>query len=147
MVRSRACWYEFGEKNKYFLNLEKRNHRKKHITSLTKDDGSVLCDPKGILDEEERFYRGIYLSKNTNPESNDFKHFFESPHLKKLDNEEAESCEGLLMIKECSEALDKFQNNKTPGSDGFTIEFTNASGIRSHRLWLTVLITALKMAF
>ena len=27
------------------------------------------------------------------------------------------------MIKECSEALNKFQNNKTPGSDGFTIEF------------------------
>ena len=106
-----------------FLNLEKRNHRKKHITSLTKDDGSVQCDPKGILDEEERFYREIHLSKNTNPERNDFKHFFESPHLKKLGNEEAESCEGLLTIKECSEALNKSQNNKTPGSDGFTIEF------------------------
>ena len=38
-------------------------------------------------------------------------------------DEEAESCEGLLTIKECSEALNKFQNNKTPGSDGFTIEF------------------------
>ena len=43
--------------------------------------------------------------------------------MKKLGNEEAESCEGLLTIKECSEALNKFQNNKTPGSDGFTIEF------------------------
>ena len=121
MVRSRARWYEFGEKNnKYFLNLEKRNHRKKHITSLIKDDGSVQCDPKGILVEEERFYREIYLSKNTNPESDDFKNFF---HLKKLDNEEARSCEGLLTIKECSEALNKFQNNKTPGSEDFTIEF------------------------
>ena len=87
------------------------------------DGGSVQGDPKGILDEEERFYREIYLSKNTNPESNNFKHFFESPHLKKLDNEEARSCEGLLTIEECSEALNKFQNNKTPGSDGFTIEF------------------------
>ena len=104
------------------LNLEKRNHRKKHITSLITDDGSVQGDPKGLLDEEERFYREIYLSKNTNPESNNFKHFFESPYLKKLDNEEARSCEGLLTIEECSEALNKFQN-KTPGSDGFTIEF------------------------
>ena len=124
MVQSRARWYEFGEKNnKYFLNLKKRTHRKKYITSLSKDDGSVQCDPKGILDEEERFYREIYLSKNTNPESNDFKHFFEFPHLKKLDDEEAQSCEGLLTIKECSKALNKFQNNKMPGSDGFTIEF------------------------
>ena len=54
----------------------------------------------------------------------DFKHFFESPHLKKLDDEEAESCKALLTIKECSEALNKFQNNKMPGSDGFTIEFS-----------------------
>ena len=28
-----------------------------------------------------------------------------------------------MTIKECAEALSKFQNNKTPGSDGFTIEF------------------------
>ena len=45
IVQSRARWYEFGEKNnKYFLNLEKRNHKKKHITSLKNEDGSVLCN-------------------------------------------------------------------------------------------------------
>ena len=32
MIRSKAQWYEFGEKNnKYFYNLEKINHKKKHI--------------------------------------------------------------------------------------------------------------------
>ena len=102
MVRSRARWYEFGEKNsKYFLNLEKINHRKKHITSLAKDDGSVQRDPKEILEQEERFYRGIYQSKNTNPESNEFRHFFDSAYLKTLDNKEAECWEGSLTIKEC----------------------------------------------
>jgi len=31
IIRSRACWYEHGEKNsKYFYNLEKTNQRKKH---------------------------------------------------------------------------------------------------------------------
>ena len=51
IVRGKARWYEFGEKNnKYFYNLEKRNHRRKHITSLKKgDDGAVLRDPKVIL--------------------------------------------------------------------------------------------------
>ena len=39
MVRSKAQWYEFGEKNsKYFYNLEKRNHKRKHIISLKKED-------------------------------------------------------------------------------------------------------------
>ena len=50
-------------------------------------------------------------------------HFFDSPNLKTLNNEEAGRCEGLLTIKECADALTKFQNNKTPGSDGLTTEF------------------------
>ena len=40
MTRSKAQWYEFGEKNnKYFYNLEKINHKKKQITPLTKEYG------------------------------------------------------------------------------------------------------------
>ena len=36
IVRSRARWHERGEKsNKYFLNLEKRNHTRKHIRKLS----------------------------------------------------------------------------------------------------------------
>lgn len=32
IIRARARWHEHGEKStKYFLNLEKRNHVKKHI--------------------------------------------------------------------------------------------------------------------
>ena len=49
-------------------------------------------------------------------------HFFDSPNLKTLNNEEAGRCEDLLTIKECADALKKFQDNKTPGSDGLTTE-------------------------
>ena len=36
IVRSRARWHEQEEKrNKYFLNLEKRNHMRKHIRKLS----------------------------------------------------------------------------------------------------------------
>ena len=35
IVRTRAKWYEQGEKsNKYFLSLEKRNHIRKHVRKL-----------------------------------------------------------------------------------------------------------------
>ena len=117
-------WYEFGEKNnKYFLNLEKRNHRKKHITSLKNEDGSILRNAKQILAEEETYFKNIYKSKNISLETSNSAHFFDSPDLKTLNNEDAEGCEGLLTMKECADALNKFQNNKTPGSDGLTIEF------------------------
>jgi len=35
IIRAWARWYEHGEKStKYFLNLEKRNHMKKHMRKL-----------------------------------------------------------------------------------------------------------------
>ena len=45
IVRSRARWHEHGEKNsKYFFNLEKRNHIKKHIRKLIMC-GVITTDP------------------------------------------------------------------------------------------------------
>ena len=49
IVRSRIRWHEEGEKNtKYFVNLEKRQHSKTHITKL-KYDGKEINDPDEIL--------------------------------------------------------------------------------------------------
>ena len=89
MLRSKARWYEFGEKNsKYFYNLEKRNHKKKHITSLTTENDTILSDPKSILEEEANFYKNIYKSKQTNPENKIFASLFGG--LTFLDNSEAD---------------------------------------------------------
>ena len=50
IIRSRARWYEHGEKNgKYFLNLEKLNYRRKHISSLINHNGNRINDPKKFL--------------------------------------------------------------------------------------------------
>ena len=52
IVRSRARWYEHGEKNsKYFLNLGKRNHIRKHIRKLRLGD-VITVDPFEILEGE-----------------------------------------------------------------------------------------------
>ena len=61
IVHSKSCWDEFGEKNsKYFYNLEKRNHRKKHITSLKKQNDTTISCPKEILTQ-------LYETKNLDP--------------------------------------------------------------------------------
>ena len=56
-----------GKSTKYFLNLEKRNHVKKHIRKLLVS-GAIKTDPFCILKEQERFYRDLYKSKNNDPE-------------------------------------------------------------------------------
>ena len=121
IVRSKARWYEFGEKNyKYFYNLEKRNHRQKHIRLVTKENGTSISDPKEILDEEANFFKRIYESKNTNPELDQFKFFFQCENITPLEQEESDSCEGLLSLEECANVLKSFSNDKTPGSDGLS---------------------------
>ena len=59
IIRARARWHEHGEKStKYFLNLEKRNHIKKHIRKLH-ISGVIKTDPFCILKEQERFYKDL----------------------------------------------------------------------------------------
>ena len=114
IVRSRARWYEYGERNsKYFYNLEKKNRKKKHITSLVNNVGDKITNPKDILEEEESFFEEVYTSRNMDPNCPTFNEFFEI----------AKTCEGVMSIHECEIALKTMENNKTPGTDGLTPEF------------------------
>ena len=63
------------KKIKYFYNLEKRNYWKKHITSLTSENGLILFDPKSILEEKPNFNEKIYQSKQRGPENTPFAPF------------------------------------------------------------------------
>ena len=40
-----------------------------------------------------------------------------------LTSENQEKCEGALALSKCSEALSQMQTNKSPGADGFPVEF------------------------
>ena len=56
ILRSKAKWYEEGEKStKYFLNLEKSNALKKHIRKLKLDNNEIVTDQKVILEEQRKF--------------------------------------------------------------------------------------------
>ena len=69
IIRSKARWVEYGEKNtRYFLNLEKRRGEKKNINKLKLNDGTETEDQKVILKEEEKFYRSLYESCCKNKE-------------------------------------------------------------------------------
>ena len=101
-------------KEQYFYNLEKVNHKKKSITSLTKEDGNIILEPEQVLEQDERFFREIYQTKNVCPESAHLEPFFDG--LNTLKQEEADTCEGLLTLEECTKSLKQFMNDKTPGS-------------------------------
>ena len=125
IFRARARWHEHGEKNsKYFLNLEKRNHIKKHIRKLH-ISGVISTDPLSIINSQKQFYTKLYSSCKTKLDTPEATAFFENPNLPKLSSEASYECEGRITIEECQNIIKTFPLGKTPGNDGLPIEFYN----------------------
>ena len=124
VIRARARWHEHGERSsKYFLNLEKRNHVKKHMRRL-KISGPTKTDPYNILSEQKRFYQDLYTSKNIRTDSRQTaESFLSNLDIPRLTEEQKLSCEGKITPGECAAVLENFQNNKSPGNDGIPVEF------------------------
>ena len=114
IIRSRARWYELGEKcNKYFFNLVKRSYEKRHVSKLKISEGITAEDPKVILDVMKNFYNQLYSSQNQ-PSATCSSAFLKHESLPaKLDDKKQNLCEGPITAEECLAALKSFQDNKT----------------------------------
>ena len=127
ILRSRIRWTEAGEKNsKYFLNLEKRNATEKLISQLQLSDGTITCDPKCILNEQRLFYEKLYsqpCNAMDGMTSSDIESVLSDMDINKLTDTQKVTCEGLVTEHECLNALKNMQNGKSPGCDGFTVDF------------------------
>ena len=124
-IRSKANWITRGEKStKYFLNLEKRHYTNKLIPKLVLDDATEITDQKDIIREQERFYEELYTSRETQFRADHSTTFFNHDNIRaKLTPEVKDSCEGNISAKECLDALKAMGDGKSPGMDGFTVEF------------------------
>ena len=81
VIRARARWHEYDEKSvEYFLNLEKRNHVKKHIRkSLI--SGSITTDPYRILSKQKRFYHNLFKANDSAEASDSIEAFLNSLNI------------------------------------------------------------------
>ena len=122
-IRSKEKWIEEGEKcTKYFLNLEKKNASRKSINKLQCKNGEVTVDQSVILNEEVAYFSELYTSKVEVSEI-ELDRFFQDTNFPSLNNDQSDSCEGLLTKEECLTALKLMAKNKSPGYDGLTVEF------------------------
>lgn len=121
IIRSRAKWLYEGEKpTKYFCNLEKRNFVQKSMCFIQKEDGSILHDRDEITGEAKSFYEKLYSRDDHCLGTEDISHLVSPPTLSQ---EESASLEGLISHHEVLSALKRMKNDKSPGSDGYTVEF------------------------
>ena len=118
IIRSRATWYELGEKNnKYFLNLKKSNKKKSSVRKIFTRDSKLTNDPKKIMDELESFYANLYDGSSrpldlTTPMFLDISMGFPA-----LTDDLRKICEGKIVYSECFSVLGTFPKNKTLGGE------------------------------
>ena len=109
IIRSRANWYEQGEKNsKYFFNLETNKTRKTAIRRLFNSDGKLILNLKIIMKELEDFYTALYRNQDSSDGDQIIPDFINSAHIPKLSDDQKNLCGGILSNTECFNALSKF---------------------------------------
>ena len=82
--------------------------------------GIKIKDDDKILTSIREFYSKLYKKNRGCP---DFKDYISELELKVFNEEEADMCEGKITENECWEALKSMNLNKSPGSDGLSVEF------------------------
>ena len=121
-TRSRCRWAEEGEAStSFFFGLESKHRAKQTMTAIRDpESGVVEHDPIAILDVWRRYYDGLFTAQACDPAEQDS---LLGRVTLSLSEAESESCEGHLSADECYTALQGMARGKTPGSDGFPMEF------------------------
>ena len=107
--------------------VNSRKLSRKYRTNRVLNPGPVVCESSTLSARPQRlpdinsevacYYKTLYSRNVLNIDER----FFE--HRIKLTDEQRELCEGNLTFNECTESLKSMKNGKSPGSDGYTVDF------------------------
>ena len=119
----RACarWVQEGETpTKYFCGLEKRQSAAKHIACMS-DDDTLISGNEKVLKYIEEHFSNLFKARAVQSVSSYLSEI--GVDFPKLTNEEACLLEGHVTLKDACHALYELRNDKSPGPDGFTVNF------------------------
>ena len=90
---------------------------------LTNENGAQIYDNEGIQREAYDYYTKLYTSKNHSLIDTNLKQVLSIYNIQKLSKIESDALGGPLNYIEVYNVLKNMKNNKSPGTDGFTVEF------------------------
>ena len=126
MARTRYHYYEFGNKTSRLLAWQiKKEASDKFIHSILTDDGRLLDNSPSINAEFKQFYEDLYKT-GQDADNIGAKNFMDGITIPKLQVEDRDLLDAEISEMEVSQAIKSLQNNKTPGPDGFPIEYYKA---------------------
>ena len=117
MFRSKAKWYELGEKNtKYFFSLEKEKYNSKTCFKMFNENNIEISEQSEILEQQKRFYQELYQ------QDDDVSFTIENVFGVEVPDYIRQQQEVRLSAENLREAIKTMSNNKTPGPNGIPIE-------------------------
>lgn len=120
-VRARVQWIEEGEASTaFFFRRERKQSTDRWIPALCGADNVVCTDVDGIGAVLTDFYSSLFTAEPCDPVA---RGTLLSSLSTSLPRDQAASCEGPLSVAECLVAIKGMARGKTPGSDGFPVEF------------------------
>ena len=122
-IRAKAQWLAEGEKsNKFFHGLEKIKYNQKIISRLIDEENREISHASDILSAEKHFFEKLYSSSLEEGNQSIWENFF--PNERKTISDDIKSdFDRDININEIKEAVKRMKNEKSPGIDGFPVEF------------------------
>ena len=125
LLRSRGTQYEFGDKASRLLAHQlKIKTASNQITQIRTNTSALTSDPVEINDVFKEFYSQLYTSESSNNEAH-MSEFFTVLDVPMISEDNRQILDSPLQLNEITEAIKLMNNNKSPGPDGFPVEFFN----------------------
>ena len=92
---------------------------------MQQENGNAIKTQEEILKEVQKFCPNLYAPLNSEADINDQDILNNLQHPVLIDVESS-SLEGKITANEISKVLRNMKNNKSPGSDGFKVDFSSS---------------------
>lgn len=123
LLRALGSMYEHGDKTSHLLAHQlKSRMASNQITQIRYETGSLTSDPEKINNTFRKFYSQLYKSEFSNDEAQ-FIQFFEKLVMPKISDNDHEMLDFPLQLSEIKEAIQLMNNGKSPGPNGYPVEF------------------------
>lgn len=123
LLKAKHAFFEHGDKPSKLLALQlKEKSAQNLISKIQSSDGNLITDPVSIATHFKDYYSLLYKSEPPTDRSL-MESFFEPLPIPTISNAMREELELPFFAEEIVQAIESMQNGKTPGPDGFPIEF------------------------
>ncbi len=120
---ARQRLFEFGNKPNKFLACLARNSPQKAFIPVISDEDQIRQTHNTKINEcFQKFYKTLYASELDNDTLTSSK-FLDGLQMPQLTDERAKLLEGPVTVTEIDNAISSLQSGKSPGADGFCVQF------------------------